>query len=409
MKPTIQIILYTQREKTDGTYPVKIRVVHQRSHRDFKLGLSLTKSDFEEAIKLKPKKDFVSVAAQITSYRENANRAINEIKNFTFEKFEEYVFGKSQDASDIFAHFEDYISILKTEERIKTASAYTTAMNGFKRFHGKNKLNLYDITPQFLNRFHKWMISEGNSPTTIGIYVRTLRAIYNFCISKGIIKKDENYPFGRNRYLIPAGRNIKKALSLSDIKQIHDFKPLEGTYQDRSKDFWMFSYFCNGINFRDLAKLKYKNIDGDMLRFIREKTKKTSQGNQTAISCYLTTEAKEIIEKWGNRERKPDNYIFPILSNEDSALQQSTKIDQLIQTTNKNMKRICKSLGLEKEATTYFSRHSAATILKRSGASIGQIQEALGHSNSNVTQKYLDSFEDDTKKELAIALTKFKP
>jgi integrase len=116
----------------------------------------------------------------------------------------------------------------------------------------------------------------------------------------------------------------------------------------------------------------------------------------------------EIIKKWGNEDTSPDNYIFPILDTDDSPLDQSLKIDQLIQTTNKNMKRICEFLELSKVATTYFSRHSAATILKRSGASIGQIQEALGHSNSIVTQKYLDSFEDDSKKELAKALTKFK-
>jgi integrase/recombinase XerD len=170
----------------------------------------------------------------------------------------------------------------------------------------------------------------------------------------------------------------------------------------------MFSYYCNGLNFRDLAKLKFKNIDGDMLRFIREKTKKTSQGNQQVISCFLTKDAKEIIKKWGNEDTSPDNYIFPILDIDDSPLDQSLKIDQLIQTTNKNMKRICEFLKLGKVVTTYFSRHSAATVLKRSGASIVQISEALGHSNTIVTQKYLDSLDDDSKKELAKALTKFE-
>ena len=84
---------------------------------------------------------------------------------------------------------------------------------------------------------------------------------------------------------------------------------MEGTFEDRSKDFWMFSYFCNGINFRDLAKLKYKNIDGEMLRFIREKTKKTSQGNQHAISCYLSEETKSII-KIEIKYKKSQNLAF---------------------------------------------------------------------------------------------------
>jgi len=407
MKPTIQIILYTQREKNNKTYPVKIRVVHQRAHRDFKIGLDLTKAEFEEALKAKPKKAYVEMAVKLTAVKQQANKAVNEIQQFTFDKFEKFLFSNPKETSNIFSFFEEYIANLYSEERIGTASSYGTAMNAFKRFHGKTKLSLFDITPQFLNKFHKWMLDEKNSPTTVGIYVRTLRTIYNYCIGKGVIKKDENYPFGRNRFLIPAGRNIKKALTISELKKLHDYQPDKGTFEDRSKDLWMFSYYCNGINFNDLAKLKYKNIDGEMLRFVREKTKKTSQANQSVISCFLLDEAKEIIEKWGNRDKSADNYIFPILSITDDAYKQDAKIHQLIQTTNKNMKRICALLELEKAVTTYFSRHSAATILKRSGASIGQIQEALGHSNSSVTQKYLDSFEDDSKKELAKALLKF--
>jgi hypothetical protein len=34
--------------------PVKIRVVHQRQHRDFKIGLDMTEAEFTEALKPKP-------------------------------------------------------------------------------------------------------------------------------------------------------------------------------------------------------------------------------------------------------------------------------------------------------------------------------------------------------------------
>jgi len=43
MQPTVQILLYTGREKQNGKYPVKIRIVYQRQHRDFKIGLDMTK------------------------------------------------------------------------------------------------------------------------------------------------------------------------------------------------------------------------------------------------------------------------------------------------------------------------------------------------------------------------------
>ncbi|MBN8853036.1 MAG: hypothetical protein BGO55_14115 [Sphingobacteriales bacterium 50-39] len=54
------------------------------------------------------------------------------------------------------------------------------------------------------------------------------------------------------------------------------------------------------------------------------------------------------------------------------------------------------------------ARHTFSTVLKRSGVSIEFIQESLGHTNIRTTEKYLDSFEREVKKELVRRLTAFK-
>jgi integrase/recombinase XerD len=71
------------------------------------------------------------------------------------------------------------------------------------------------------------------------------------------------------------------------------------------------------------------------------------------------------------------------------------------------MGKIPAQIGIDKNVSTYFGRHSAATIMKKSGASIEQIREALGHHGTSTTLKYLDSFDDETKKELSKSLTSF--
>lgn len=43
---------------------------------------------------------------------------------------------------------------------------------------------------------------------------------------------------------------------------------------------------------------------------------------------------------------------------------------------------------------TYCSRHTYATVLKRSGVNTSIISESLGHSSEKITQIYLDSFEN---------------
>ena len=71
------------------------------------------------------------------------------------------------------------------------------------------------------------------------------------------------------------------------------------------------------------------------------------------------------------------------------------------------MKTIAEDLSIKKPVTTYAARHSFATVLKRSGASTELISEMLGHSNLKTTKNYLASFESETLKHTAKALTAF--
>jgi hypothetical protein len=62
-----------------------------------------------------------------------------------------------------------------------------------------------------------------------------------------------------------------------------------------------------------MLKLKYKNIAGGEIHFIRQKTKRTTR-EQKEIVATLLPEMQAIIDRWGNPSKKPDNYIFPFLS-----------------------------------------------------------------------------------------------
>lgn len=122
------------------------------------------------------------------------------------------------------------------------------------------------LTPAFLTTYEQWMqhygkasqkalgASTGASLTTVGIYLRHVRAVINDAIEAGFMSRDA-YPFGRNRYVIPAGSNTKKALPKADIEQIKAYQPLPGTMEQRSHDLWLFSYFCNGANLTDICRL----------------------------------------------------------------------------------------------------------------------------------------------------------
>jgi integrase/recombinase XerD len=83
-------------------------------------------------------------------------------------------------------------------------------------------------------------------------------------------------------------------------------------------------------------------------------------------------------------------------------------VRQATKTINKYVKRIAEAAGIEKHVTTYTARHSFSTVLKRAGAPIEFNSESLGHSNVRTTESYLDSFEDNVKRQYSSQLTAFK-
>lgn len=206
--------------------------------------------------------------------------------------------------------------------------------------------------------------------------------------------------------MIPAARNIKKSLKVSEIEKIISYETSKGTTEEFARDIWIFSYLNNGMNIADIARIKYSNIEDNKIIFYREKTRRTSRQNLKPIIAIILPVTTDIIARWGNKPESPEKYIFPIIKSENPEKQRAD-IKQFTKIVNKYIKRIAKNVGIEKNVTSYYARHSFSNILKQSGASDEFIGESLGHSDRQTTENYLDSFEDDIKNEWASKLLDF--
>ncbi|MCD6012943.1 MAG: site-specific integrase [Flavipsychrobacter sp.] len=404
MKPHLQLIQDIRRAKKDGNYPLKIRITFNRKQKYYPTSIDLTEDEWKSVQGDKTPKNLKESKLKINGVLAKARVICDDLKTFSFPSFEK-TFYQVRSKGNLVNMYEDYIGELTKEERIATAKNYTCSLNSLLNF--KSKINFDDITVEFLKRYEKWMLQEQNSITTVGIYLRPLRAIYKKAIAEGLINL-EHYPFGTNRYEIPSGVNIKKALTINDVGKIYNYQTKLNSMMDRAKDFWLLTYFCNGINMKDILLLQNKNIEGDFITFIRSKTERTTRRNQKKISIYLIDDVKQIIQKWRNIGNKPEDFLFPILAKEMDAATKYMKIQQFTKSVNKYIDRIAKDIGIERDVRTYTARHTFSTVLKRSGASIEYISEALGHSNKKTTENYLDSFEKETQKEFANKLTSFK-
>ena len=398
MYPNYKIVLDLRRPKNNGLFPVKIRVTLNRVQKYYSIGLDLNISDYDRIQNGSVRKELRIYKNKIADWENRAKEIIHQMDTFSFEEFKSRLYdNRSVKVTDVYALFDQKIDALKSQEKISTSSIYHDAKNSLKRF--KSKLNLMEVTSDFLKNYESHMISEGKSVTTISIYIRSLRSIYNQAIDANMVDR-KYYPFGKNKYQPKAPRNIKKALTIEQIKSIIDYKVDEGTNQQLAKDMWLLSYYCNGMNIKDIINLRFSNIENDTLYFERIKTASTNQ-NPKPIVVSLIPQAKEIITRWKQKKRSTDDFVFPVLKKSMTEDEKAKVKHQFIKTINKYMKRIGIGIGYDKPLTTYSARHSYATILKRSGAPLSFISEALGHKSLLTTESYLDSFEDETRRKYA--------
>jgi integrase/recombinase XerD len=390
------LITSQRRPKKDGLFPVKVRVTYLRRQRYFKVGVDLTQEDFDRISNHTVRRDLRPAKEKILNLETRIKNEIDSLREFSFEDLD-LALNKNKKAATsnkVYDLFDEVISKLNSEERFSTALAYKDARNSLDGY--KANLKFKQITVQFLKDYEKWMKEEGKTISTIGIYLRHLRAIFNRAIEREIITQ-KYYPFGKNRYQIKAPRNIKKALTIEQISQIINYDVIEGSNQHFARDIWLFSYLCNGMNIKDIVSLKFKNLIGDSIQYDRSKTSNTIQ-NPKPIVITLLPKTQEILERWAVEKKKEEDYIFPVLKKGISELQKKKDKDQFIKTINKYMKVIGKEIGYDKPLTTYAARHSFATVLKRSGAPTEFISESLGHKSLHTTEAYLDSLEDSSRK-----------
>lgn len=462
-KATVSLFLDTRSAKDEKTGTVKLLITHKRVQRLYTTGIKVGLSDWtklrkskgmidgrikdEELIQIHKKlydRFKSSSGIEEVGFVKRAQTIIDQLGNaFTFDIFRETLEKYDQhskpiqERDNVIHALVNKAATMRSQGRIGNGLNYELAAKSIQRFVASMTdemrkefdlpirpkrsrladpiqeitLRFAQITAGFLSAYEQWMQHFGKaaqsptkvptpaSLTTVGIYLRHLRAVVNDAITEGILAQNV-YPFGRGKYVIPAGTNTKKALTKEDIQKLMGYACIPGSMEERGRDLWLFSYLCNGMNLADICQLRWADVDikSNKITFTRQKTARSRKGNQVKIVVRLFPESWAVIERWSGPVRRPAAYVFPFLSEDMDANRQKRVIHQVTKMTNKWMNRIAQAVSIDADVNSYSARHSFATILLKSEAPLVFISQALGHTNLKTTQSYLGSFDDENAK-----------
>ncbi|MGD9930632.1 MAG: tyrosine-type recombinase/integrase [Mangrovibacterium sp.] len=419
MGATICIYLDKRVKKSDHVYPLKLRVTFERQRMylgiskdrinpildnsilekfryDGQGNYSINEDIFNKAMAAKNQSIFKDLQNVFKGIELDAQRKADKMDTFTLDGFRVLMTKKRNKQNKIFELFDEVIGDLESNDRVGTAKSYRNSATSLKEFVGTRDVAFEYFTVDRLQKYQKWMEKKGNSITTLGIYLRALRAIFNEAIGRGIT---HHYPFtrgkqdGKEKFQIPKGKGRKIALDSTDLKKIFEYNLTDKHPYRFYLDMWKLMFYLGGINPTDLCLLKESNIKGGFIFYSRQKTLRTSIEKKIIQVPYSDTVAA-IIDKWKAPQDK-NSFLLPVITPNMTALKRKAKIDQFVKMINTAMNSIAGELEITKNITTYVARHSIATQLLRTGAPVKLIGDQLGHHNTKTTEQYLEGFEDD--------------
>jgi len=392
MSVTTKLILRTNKTISNGEHPIILRItIHRQSQFiSLKKSSSIENWDVRSQTVLSSHEDHKTINALIKGITAKIDlHLLNAGSNGTIVTFDDLKnivlratnMEKGIKMQSLFNFFESEIKRLKEQNRIGYAAAYASTLKCLKNFTGDRDCSFFNIQLDFLKKFEAYLVLKGNAITTRSMYFRTFRTLWRTAIADKICPEN-HYPFkdfAFSKYNNP--RTKKRAITKAQIELIANKEiDKKNDSLNNSRNYFMFSFYCRGLNFTDLASLKWENIKDGGIEYTRSKTKEEFQ-------FKLHPSAIEIINFYRNYKGNSDaGYIFPILykrHNTEAGIYERKK--KVLKRVNRDIKIIAESVGIEKTVTTYVARHSYATDLRASGVSKEIIGQSLGHNDLKTT------------------------
>lgn len=370
---TTKLYLNIQKIKDDGTSPLFYRITSNRKTAYISMGISIEPTYWDDKTL-----QVVGIATKMTQNKIISNKklmldniisGIKDVNKMSAKEIkqlvEEQLYGVESIDNLITPRF---VAYAENTTASRTKNIYMGTLRKLQAYDKNfDRLTFEDINLDWLKRFDRWMMNNTPSANGRAIHMRNLRAIFNDAINNDITT---NYPFRKFKIRTEATR--KRSYSIDIIRKILTLECKE-EWQVKYLDFFKLTFYLIGINAIDLIHLDtYKN---GRIEYTRAKTHKH-------YSIKVEPEADELIKKYrGNK------YLLNYMDS-------NSNYRCFYFNMTKGLKAIKQDLvadGVEiEELTTYWARHTWATIASELDIPKDTISAALGHGGNSVTDIYIN-------------------
>ena len=400
---TIKAEVQRDKQRSDGTYNVKVRFTQDRKVKRLSSSLFVTSKDLTKSFNFKEGTTVKrEVDKLIQTYQEKCAKLQLEVNHYTLDDIFSFLKSEREQTQSI-----DFIQFCKEwleTTGIKGKKNYQSALNSFISYLGKEHLKTDEVTSQLLNGFkahlnlrrEKQVIQlqkQGKripSNRTVSLYLGSIRHLFNEA------KKKYN-DYDKNVILIPHSpfehvevpkqeATRKRALSAETINQILKLPYIRNANgKERicpfnlAKDCFILSFCLMGMNSVDLHSCD--EIEDNAITYYRSKTT-GRRLDKAKMKVNILPVLSSLIEKYKDYTGRR---VFRFYQMYNTA-------NNFNRAINLGLKQIGKMLQVD-DLEFYAARHSWATIaLNKVGIDKYTVHAALNHVDETmrVTDIYIE-------------------
>lgn len=404
---TFKVCVFKHQKREDDLYPVSIRVSWKRQSAYIKTAYRVTKKQIkagEKTFELKDPFILRELNNLIADFEDIKVKKIGrKIEDYSAKELAEYFVKQTlaRGGEIDFVEFgRNHASTLKTNY----AHLLNATINALIDFTGKEAIMFDEITFRFLqlfeahlktqrkvvrkNQFDKSIevTQEPVSDLTLRNYMSNIRTLFNAAMMQYNDEEKEDivikhYPF-RKYKIKPLQETKKRNLSVEQIKAIYKLADEDLTERGViARDVFIMSFMLVGTNMIDFYEMTADCISTDRITYNRTKTADRRM-DDAKISIKIEPEAKALIGKYRAKQGKKA-FIFSERYATSSAF---------VANVNKGLRVIADRLGLDIPLSTYYARHSWATIARNDcRISKDDVHLALNHvdEKTKITDIYI--------------------
>ena len=401
---SVKVVLYTSKTLKNGEHPILLRIIKDRQQIKISLGINCQIDQWDDKNNLPKRRHplYHEIKTAIDKAEKEAEKLIldldNQDKSYTLDELKVKLL-RQEKKTAVYEYIDKCVKRLKNSGRIGYGDIFHATKKSLMAYQGSKDFFFVQINHSFLSRWEEYHMQKGTKPNAFFVYIRTFKTILNMAKKEELVPGDfdpfNDISFARFKRI----KTRRRAISKLEINNLATLDLEQDSMAFHARNYFLFSFYCRGINIVDIAHLKWSDIKDGQLYYTRRKTKEN-------FIMGLLPPAKAILEHYRtNLFRGIDDYIFPMLTNfHQTEQQKDNRINKVSRQVNGALKELGTKAGISEPLTTYVARHSFASVLKKSGISTSQISEMMGHDSETTTRIYLQSFENEVLDEASKAL-----